>query len=167
MDSRDDGFRLDHDALGEVRVPAGALYGAHTVRALDNFPLARRPIHPELVRAFGSVKLACARANRDLGAWSGDPPKSDAIEAACREMAEGRLTEHVVVDAPEKRDRRPQLDCQLLEALAVPTGSADGDFELGELRLKTRRRLDQRIHSLSWHQARKGTDEERSGTQSE
>ena len=90
--------RLERDLLGEREVPAEALYGIHTVRALENFALAGRPVHAELVCAYGTVKLACALTNRSLGVWSDDPAKADAIERACREMAEGRLTEHVVVD---------------------------------------------------------------------
>ncbi|MCY3024314.1 MAG: aspartate ammonia-lyase [Planctomycetota bacterium] len=91
-------FRSEHDLLGTAQVPAEALYGIHTVRALENFPLARRTVHPALVRAFGAVKLACARTNRALGAWADDEPKADAIERACGEMADGLLTQHVVVD---------------------------------------------------------------------
>ena len=90
--------RVERDALGEVAVPAGALWGVHTARSIDNFPIAGRPVHPELVRAYGAVKLACARTNRRLGAWP-EAAKADAIENACREMADGALTEHVVVDA--------------------------------------------------------------------
>jgi aspartate ammonia-lyase len=65
---------------------------------MENFSLAGRPIHPQLVQAFGTVKLACAVTNRSLGAWSDDPQKADAIEQACREMAAGELTDHVLVD---------------------------------------------------------------------
>jgi aspartate ammonia-lyase len=90
--------RLERDLLGEAPVPADALHGVHTERALDNFALSGRPPHPELVRAFGTVKLACARTNRALGAWSDDQAKADAIERACREMADGLLDSHVVVD---------------------------------------------------------------------
>jgi aspartate ammonia-lyase len=75
------------------------LHGVHTARALENFPLARRPVHPELARAYGSVKLACALTNRALGAWADDTAKADAIERACRELSEGKLVEHIVVDA--------------------------------------------------------------------
>ena len=63
--------RIEQDLLGEVAVPAGSLHGAHTERALENFPLAGRPVHVELARAYGVVKLACARTNRALGAWDG------------------------------------------------------------------------------------------------
>ena len=66
-----DDVRIERDLLGEVAVPAGSLHGAHTERALENFPLAERPVHAELARAYGVVKLACARTNRALGAWAG------------------------------------------------------------------------------------------------
>lgn len=58
--------RLEHDLLGSLPVPAGALYGIHTVRALENFPLLRRPAHPALIHAYGAVKLACLRTIRAL-----------------------------------------------------------------------------------------------------
>ena len=80
-------------------VPAGALYGVHTLRALENFPLAGRPVHRALVHAFGAVKGACAITNQRLGAWKADPAKRDAIARACAEMADGQLDQHVVVDA--------------------------------------------------------------------
>jgi aspartate ammonia-lyase len=78
-------------------VPVEALWGIHTARAAENFPLLRQPVHEALVQAYGWVKLACAQTNRDLGMWP-EAAKADAIEQACREMAEGRLTEHVIVD---------------------------------------------------------------------
>ena len=90
--------RTEHDLLGEVAVPAQSLHGAHTERALENFPLAGEPVHGELARAFGAVKLACALTNRALGAWEGDDAKADAIERACRELADGRLAPEIVVD---------------------------------------------------------------------
>jgi aspartate ammonia-lyase len=93
------GFRRESDSLGEREVPADALWGIHTARALENFPLSGRRVHPELVRAYGAVKLACALTNRALGLWAADPAKAAAIERACREMSEGLLDGHVVVDA--------------------------------------------------------------------
>jgi aspartate ammonia-lyase len=90
-------YRVEHDLLGEVQVPADALYGAHTQRAVANFPLAQRPVSRHLVHAYGQVKLACARTNHELGRW--DEPTCAAIEQACAEMAEGKLDEHVIVDA--------------------------------------------------------------------
>jgi aspartate ammonia-lyase len=94
-----DALRIERDFLGELPVPAEALHGVHTARALENFPLARRPVHPELARAYGRVKLACALTNQQLGAWADDPAKADAIIRACRELSEGLMVEHIVVDA--------------------------------------------------------------------
>jgi aspartate ammonia-lyase len=90
-------FRVETDLLGARDVPADALYGIHTLRALENFPLAGRPVHRRLVHAYGAVKQAAARTNHELGWW--DDAKAAAVEAACREMIEGRLDAHVVVDA--------------------------------------------------------------------
>ena len=116
-------YRTEHDLLGDRDVPAAALHGIHTERAIENFPLARRPVHPGLIHAFGAVKLACARTNHELGAWTdekGTAPFSQqrekgtvpfssspvpgearfhAIEHACQEMMEGMLDRHIVVDA--------------------------------------------------------------------
>jgi aspartate ammonia-lyase len=91
------GYRTEEDLLGSRDLPSDVLHGIHTVRALENFPLAGRPVDPALVSAYGDVKLACALTNRRLGIWR-DERKADAIEQACREMAEGRLDALVVVD---------------------------------------------------------------------
>lgn len=90
-------YRTEKDLLGEREVPVNALYGIHTVRGLENFPLSRRPVNSALIHAFGAVKLACARTNHALGWWDND--KAAAIEAACAEMMEGLLDAYVVVDA--------------------------------------------------------------------
>lgn len=99
MCSADKDFRLETDLLGECRVPADALYGIHTARAVENFALSGRRVHEELIRAYATVKLACARTNRAIGCWMEDPAKAEAIEQACMEMAEGKLSQHVIVDA--------------------------------------------------------------------
>ncbi len=92
-------FRIERDLLGELPIPAEALHGIHTARALENFSLAGKSVHPELARAFGDVKLACARTNRTLGAWADDRLKADAIDRACRELANGDLGGFIIVDA--------------------------------------------------------------------
>ncbi len=92
-------YRTEHDLIGDFRLPTHVLYGVHTARAGENFPLAERPVHPALVSAYGTVKLACATTNREGGAWSNDTAKADAIERACQEMANGLLCEHIIVDA--------------------------------------------------------------------
>jgi aspartate ammonia-lyase len=91
------GFRTEHDLMGTREIPAEALYGIHTQRALDNFPLSGRTVHPALIHGFGAVKLACARTNRSLG-WL-PTELADALDAACREMMAGDLDGHIVVDA--------------------------------------------------------------------
>ncbi|ABA88874.1 aspartate ammonia-lyase [Syntrophotalea carbinolica DSM 2380] len=90
-------YRTEKDLLGQLEVPEQALYGIHTVRALENFPLTGRKVSRALVHAFGAVKLACTRTNRELGCWP--EPKAQALEDACTEMMEGRLDDHIVVDA--------------------------------------------------------------------
>ena len=90
--------RRERDALGERDLAAGALHGIHTERALENFPLLGRPVHPALARAFGAVKRAALRTNRALGCWD-DPAKAEAMEQACRELQDGTLAGHVLVDA--------------------------------------------------------------------
>lgn len=90
-------YRTEKDLLGEREVPLDALYGIHTLRGLENFPLSNRPVNSALIHAYGAVKLACARTNHGLGWW--DNAKAAAIEAACTEMMEGKLDTHIVVDA--------------------------------------------------------------------
>lgn len=89
--------RQEEDLLGALALPQDALYGIHTQRALDNFPLAQRSVHPELVHAYGAVKLAAAQTNQELGTWVA--AVYDAIAQACTDMMEGRLDAHVQVDA--------------------------------------------------------------------
>jgi aspartate ammonia-lyase len=90
-------YRKEKDLLGEREIPADALYGIHTLRALENFALTGRRVNRALVHAFGAVKLACAVTNGELGCW--EPDRRQAIERACNELMEGLLDEHVVIDA--------------------------------------------------------------------
>ncbi len=90
-------YRKEHDLLGDRKVPSDALHGISTERAIENFPLAARAVNAGLIRAFGAVKLACARANHELGRW--DEKTFSAIAQACSEMIEGMLDAHIVVDA--------------------------------------------------------------------
>lgn len=79
--------RAERDSMGEVRVPAGALYGAQTQRAVDNFPISGLVLDRRFIRALGLIKLACLGVNRELGLLEGEV--ADAIETAAREVAEG------------------------------------------------------------------------------
>jgi len=90
--------RTEHDLLGDREVPADALYGVQTLRAAENFPITgiRMSHFPTLVRALAMVKLAAARANRDLGLLEGET--AGAIERACQEVIDGHWHGHFVVD---------------------------------------------------------------------
>jgi fumarate hydratase class II len=90
-------FRTERDSMGEVRLPARAYYGAQTQRAVENFPISGRPLPPELIHALGLVKWAAASVNRDLGRLPPELPV-DALLAACREVAEGKLDAEFPVD---------------------------------------------------------------------
>jgi aspartate ammonia-lyase len=89
--------RLERDLLGESSVPRCATYGIHTARALANFPLSGRPVHPELTRAMVLVKRACARANMETGHLP--LHVGEAILAACDEALDGLLPEIGITDA--------------------------------------------------------------------
>lgn len=90
--------RTESDQLGTKQIPLDKLWGIHTARAIENFPISKQLVHPELIKAYGEVKLACAQVNTKLG-YCEDVEKASAIEQACSEMAQGLLLEHVVVDA--------------------------------------------------------------------
>jgi fumarate hydratase class II len=90
--------------MGEVRVPAGAYYGAQTQRAVENFPISGWALPPDLIHALGLVKYAAAIANRDLGKFSKQgktalsPPQVAALLTACREVAEGKFDDQFPID---------------------------------------------------------------------
>ena len=88
--------RIEKDALGEVRVPADALYGAHTARAVQNFPISGTGIGSEMIRALGSIKKAAAQVNTELGRL--DPGLSDAVVRAAEEVIGGEHDRHFPVD---------------------------------------------------------------------
>ena len=91
-----DDFRLEKDSLGEVRVPADALYGAQTQRAVENFPVSGEPMPAEFLHALGLVKQVAARVNAELGLL--DPAVAAAIETAADEVAAGRWDGEFPVD---------------------------------------------------------------------
>ncbi|MEL4318799.1 aspartate ammonia-lyase [Leifsonia sp. YIM 134122] len=91
------GFRIESDSLGTVEVPDDAYWGIHTKRALDNFPIAKRPIsvYPDFVVALASVKQAAARANLEVGVISTE--KARWIDAACQRIINGARQDQFVV----------------------------------------------------------------------
>jgi fumarate hydratase class II len=88
--------RVERDTMGDVVLPADALYGAQTQRATENFPISGEPIPPDLVHAIGLVKLASARVNRELGLLP--PEVSVAIERAAEDVALGKLDDQFPID---------------------------------------------------------------------
>ena len=90
--------REEHDLLGVLPVPAAALYGVHTLRSVENFPISDVPIGavPELIDALACVKHAAATANEELGLL--DAARAQAIRDVCAELRAGRWHHHFVVD---------------------------------------------------------------------
>ncbi|MFY3744305.1 aspartate ammonia-lyase [Anaeromyxobacter sp. Red801] len=88
--------RIERDTMGEMTVPATALYGAQTARAVENFPISGLRAHPAFVDATVRIKLAAARTNAALGLLP--RRKARAIEQAAREVLAGRHREQFVVD---------------------------------------------------------------------
>lgn len=89
-------FRIEHDSMGELRVPADALYGAQTQRAVDNFKISGLSMPRAFIRALGLVKAAVAEANRDLGLLDAELAK--AIIDAANEVADGLHDAHFPID---------------------------------------------------------------------
>ena len=89
-------YRLEHDSLGEVRVPADKYWGAQTERSRNNFPIGvgREPMPEEIIRAFAVLKAAAARANRELKPAKMTDEKMAAICAAADEVLAGKLDGH-------------------------------------------------------------------------
>lgn len=89
-------YRTEHDTMGEVKVPADALWRAQTQRAVDNFPISGRGLEDAQIRALGLLKAACAQVNKDSGSL--DAKKADAIIAAAKEIAEGKHNDAFPID---------------------------------------------------------------------
>ncbi len=88
--------RLEHDSMGDLAVPASALYGASTQRAVQNFPISGETLDPGIIRAYGLIKEAAALANEKLGELPEDLAK--AIATAAREISDGKHATHFPVD---------------------------------------------------------------------
>ncbi len=121
--------RTERDLLGERSIPAGALWGIHTQRAVENFTLTGRPAHPALIAAYGQVKRACAQANFELGYLTDE--QFSALSIACDEMTAGALNCEIRVDALQG-GAGTSLNMNVNEVLAnralVHMGHAPGDY---------------------------------------
>ncbi|ALR11008.1 aspartate ammonia-lyase [Mycobacteroides saopaulense] len=89
-------YRIEHDTMGEVRVPVEALWRAQTQRAVENFPISGRGLERTQIRALGLLKGACAQVNKDLGLLAAE--KADAIIAAAQEIADGKHDDQFPID---------------------------------------------------------------------
>jgi fumarate hydratase class II len=95
-DSTDGATRTERDSMGEMEVPAQALYGASTQRAVLNFPISDLRYPRRFIKALGQVKLAAAQTNGELGLI--DRAIADAIVEAAQEVVDGKHDRHFVVD---------------------------------------------------------------------
>src|SRR4029077_7262095 len=89
-------FRVERDSMGEVKVPAEALWGAHTQRAVQNFPVSGLAMPRPFIAALGLAKQAAARANKSLGLLDGRI--AQAVEAAAAEVAAGNHDAQFPID---------------------------------------------------------------------
>ena len=96
MAKADQGTRVEKDSMGEMNVPATALWGASTQRAVLNFPVSRLRFNRRFIRSLAQIKQAAAQANRELGHLDAD--KADAIVSAAQEVIDGQWDDHFVID---------------------------------------------------------------------
>ncbi|QFG24833.1 aspartate ammonia-lyase [Actinomadura sp. WMMB 499] len=89
-------FRIEHDSMGEVRVPASAKWRAQTQRAVENFPISGRTLERAHIAALGRIKAAAAVVNGELGVL--EPDVAAAIAAAAAEVADGRWDDQFPID---------------------------------------------------------------------
>jgi fumarate hydratase class II len=92
----DEQWRVEHDSMGEVRVPADALWKAQTQRAVENFPIGSGPIDHQLIAALGAIKSAAATVNGELGVLDSD--MAAAIRDAAAEVGRGEHDDQFPID---------------------------------------------------------------------
>lgn len=87
-------YRIEHDSMGEIKVPANKYWGAQTQRSLENFQIGTEKMPREIIHAFGILKLACAKANHQIKPEKMTLEKLCAIETVCQEIINGKLNDH-------------------------------------------------------------------------
>src|SRR5699024_3365960 len=85
-------YRIEHDTLGEVKVPADKYWGAQTQRSKQNFPIGQEKMPKEVIKSFAYLKKSTAQANSDLGLM--EQIKADAIAYAADQIIAGQLDDH-------------------------------------------------------------------------
>ena len=89
-------FRIERDSMGEVKVPADAMWRAQTQRAVENFPISGTPLEPRHIHALGLIKTAAARVNGELGVIT--PEQAEGIAAAASLVSSGDYDDHFPID---------------------------------------------------------------------
>jgi fumarate hydratase class II len=117
-------FRIEHDTMGEVKVPAHALYRAQTQRAVENFPISGSGLEADHIIALAQVKKAAARANQELGIL--DSSLSEAIVAAADEIIAGHHLDHFPVDTYQTGSGTSS-NMNMNEVLATLASNASGE----------------------------------------
>ena len=111
MTTSNPNVRIERDSMGQMEVPADALYGASTMRAVLNFPISDLRFPRTFIRALGLVKQSAARTNMSLGVL--DETLGNAIVEAAQEVIDGRFDSHFVLDVFQTGFRHlDQHQCQ-------------------------------------------------------
>lgn len=128
-------MRQEHDILGTIEIDEDSFVGIHTIRALENFCLSDYKIDKDFIKAFGLVKLACAKTIFEIENESDVEliARRGAIMQACEEMAEGKLDKYIVVD-PFQGGAGTSLNMNVNEVLANRAleilGKAKGSYDV-------------------------------------
>lgn len=123
--------RIERDSIGEKHIPAQALYGVHSLRALENFSITGGKMHREMIRSLAILKKACAMANCRAGVL--DSRRSEAICRACDEIAAGKYLDQFIVD-PMQGGAGTSMNMNANEVIAnlaiLHLGGKPGDYSL-------------------------------------
>ena len=141
-------FRVERDSLGEVHVPADALYGAQTQRAFENFPISGQRFGRRFIQALGLIKKSAARVNRELGYL--DEPTARAIAEAAAEVARGDWDGEFVLDVYQTGSgTSSNMNAnEVIAALAnrILDGSGDADAQPQAARVQPSSRVHPNDH---------------------
>ena len=124
-------FRLEHDSIGEKKVPADAYYGVQTLRAAENFHITGLLMHPEMIISIAQIKKAAAITNFEAGRL--DKKRAGAIVKACEEIIDGKLLDQFIVD-PIQGGAGTSLNMNANEVIANRAieilGGKKGDYSI-------------------------------------
>ncbi|HHU03969.1 MAG TPA: aspartate ammonia-lyase [Fastidiosipila sp.] len=124
-------MRVELDSIGEIEIPVDAYYGAHSLRAAQNFPITGMSMHPEVINTICQIKKAAALTNLDVGRL--DKERVDAIVQACDEIIAGEFHDQFIVD-PIQGGAGTSLNMNANEVVANRAieilGGSKGDYDL-------------------------------------